>query len=112
MSTESIEARFAKFNASPDIAHVTNRYGDWVLSSEGIGISARLSMFSFLRASQKMPRPQYRRAVRDLASTATIPLCDFYIIAKWHLELVRSGLAGTGQIPFTPSEWDTEEDEA
>ena len=112
MSTESVEARFAQFNARPAIADVTDRYSDWVPTSEGIEINLRLAMFALLRVSEKMPRPAYRRALRDLASTTTIPLRDFVLIAKWHLELVRSGLAGTGQIPFTPSEWYAEKDEA
>ncbi|MGL5839775.1 MAG: hypothetical protein ACRCY3_14885 [Sphingorhabdus sp.] len=105
MSTESIERRFASFIARADIIDFTSRYSDWAQSSEGIGISLQLAMLAMQRVGGQMPRPAYRRAVRDLAVTTTIPLRDFLILARCQLELVRSGLAGSGQNPFRLSEW-------
>lgn len=96
MSAESSEGRFARFIARADIVDVTNRYSDWTRSSEGLGIGLQLAMFAMQRIGGHMSRSTYRRAVRELAATVTIPLGDFLIIAKCHLELVRSGLAGIG----------------
>jgi hypothetical protein len=108
MSAESIKGRFARFKARPDVADVASRYGDWAVSSEGIGINLQLAMLAMQRVRGQMPRSAYRLAVRDLAATTTIPLRDFLILAECQLELLRSGLAGSGQMPFTPSEWDAE----
>lgn len=110
MSAESVEVRFARFKSRPDVEDVANRYAGWVVSGEGIGINLQLALFAVLRVSGQMARPAYRLAVRELAATTTIPLQDFLILAKCQLELLRNGLAGTGQIPFTPSEWDAEEE--
>lgn len=100
--------RFTRFNARTDVADVASRYGDWARSSEGIGIGLQLAFLAMQRISGMMPRPAYRRAVRKLAATSTIPLREFLIVAEHHLELLRSGLAGTEQIPFTPAKWDAE----
>lgn len=105
MSGESIEERFARFSARPDIVDVTSRYCDWARSSEGIGIGLQLATLAMQRVGGQMPRPAYRRAVRDLAATTTIPLKDFLVLAKSHLELVRSGLVGSRQTSFQSSEW-------
>ena len=112
MSAESIEGRFARFKSHPDIEDVAKRYADWAESSEGIGIDLQLALFAMLRINGRMPRPAYRLAVRNLAANTTIPIRDFLILAKCQLELMRCGLAGSGQIPFTPSEWDAEGGEA
>jgi hypothetical protein len=108
MSAESSKRRFARFKARPDVADVASRYGDWAVSSEGVGINLDLALFAMQRVCGQLPRPAYRLAVRDLAATTTIPLRDFLILAKCQLELLRSGLAGLGQITFTPTEWDAE----
>lgn len=101
-------ARFAEFQRRPEVQRVAREYADWSISNEGIGISLQLALFAMQRVCGQMPRHAYRRAVRDLAATTTIPLPDFLILAKCQLELLRSGLAGSGQIPFAPSEWNAE----
>lgn len=110
-SSEAAAQSFARFNARSDVADIVSRYADWARSSEGIGTGIQLSLLVMQRVLGQMPRPAYRRAVRDLAATTTIPLRDFRVLAECHLELLRSGLAGTGHIPFTPELWDDEEGE-
>jgi hypothetical protein len=105
MSAESIEERFTRFAARPVIVDVTSRYGHWARSSEGIGIGLQLAMLAMQRVGGQLPRADYRRGVRGLAATTTIPLRDFLILAKCHLELVRSGLEGSGQAPPKSSGW-------
>ena len=112
MDAQSILARLARFKSDPLIHDVANRYGHWALSDEGIRINLQLAMFAMLRVSGQMSRPAYRAAVRELAASTTIPLPDFLILAQCQLVLLRSGLAGSGQIEFTPDEWDSEEGEA
>ena len=106
MSVDPIIERFLRFKARPDVADVAKRYAGWAVSSEGTGINLQLAMFGMQRVCGRMPRSAYRLAVRDLAATTTIPLRDFLILAKCQLELLRSGLAGTGQIPFNTTDWD------
>lgn len=106
-----VTQRFARFNGRSDVADVVSRYADWARTSEGIQIGSQLAMLAMQRVRGLMPRHVYRRAVRELAATTTIPFRDFLVLAKCQLELLRSGLAGTGQIPFAPAEWDAERDE-
>lgn len=105
MIAESAEVRFARFKSRPDIVDVAIRYGDWAVSGDGIKINMVLSLLAGLRLSGQMHRRAYNRAVRDLAATTTIPLPDFLTLARCQLELLRSGLAGSGQIPLTPQDW-------
>ena len=105
---DAVAQRFARFNARSDVADVVNRYADWARSSDGIRTGIQLAVLAMQRVRGPMPRQAYRRAVRELAPTTTIPLRDFLVLAECQLELLRSGLAGTGQIPFAPTEWDAE----
>lgn len=108
----SIEERFARFSVRPDVADVTSRYGDWANSSDGIMLNLQLSGLAMMRVAGRLSRNDYKRSIRNLASTSGICLGDFLIMAEYGLELARSDLAGSGQIPFTPERWDAEEGEA
>lgn len=112
MAEGNLAAKRFTRKAHGEFADVAARYADWSSTDEGVRVMMQLSFFAMARLSGQMARPAYRRAVRDLAITTTVPLRDLLLIAKSGLEVTRSALAGSGQIPFTPDEWDAEEETA
>lgn len=101
--------RFARFNARPQIRRITTRYADWVSEGHGCIINVQLSGLAMLRLASRITRQEYRTSVRKLAAESGLPLADFKLLAECNRELARYTLAGTGQIPFSPAQWDDEE---
>ena len=104
--------RFARFNARQEIRRITARYADWVAQGDGCVVNVQLSGLAMLRLAGRISRPDYRASVRKLASTSGLPPMDFQLLAECNRELVRYMLSNSGQIPFTPREWDADERES
>lgn len=108
MNQNTPEKRLARFMSRRDVESVARRYERWSNSSEGIASNLKLALLALLRSSKQMSARDYKEALREMASTSAIPASDFQILAKIQLEISRCSLAGTGQVPFTPSDWDRE----
>jgi hypothetical protein len=93
-------ATLAQFKKRPDVARIAEKYADWARTSEGVLTGLQLAFLAMRRVSGQIPRPAYRRAVRELAVTTTIPSRDFLLMAECYLELLRTALTATGQFPF------------
>ena len=109
MSGRSPAKRLARFMSRRDVESVARRHERWSRSSEGIASNVKLALLAMLRSSKQMSARDYKKAIRQMASTSSIPVSDFQILAKIQLEISRCSLAGTGKVPFTPSDWDREE---
>jgi hypothetical protein len=101
--------RFARFNARPQIRRITTQYADWVAQGNGCIINVQLSGLAMMRLAGRIARQEYRTSVRKLATESGLPIADFKLLAECSRELARYMLAGTGQIPFNPTQWDNEE---
>lgn len=104
----SAAQRFARFKARPDIQRVTARYADWAAGGDGCIVNIQLAELAMSRLAGRLSRSDYRLSLRNLAKTAGLPSKDFQLLAQCNLELVRCMLSGSGQIAFTPEEWDEE----
>lgn len=103
--------RFARFNARPEIQRITARYADWAAHGDGCIINVQLSGLAMLRLAGRITRQEYRTSLRKLAASSGLPMADFKLLAECSRELARCILAGSGQIPFAPDQWDNEEGE-
>lgn len=101
--------RFDRFKARPHIRRVTTRYADWAANGDGCIINVQLSGLAMMRLAGRITRQEYRMSVRNLATESGLPLTDFKLLAECSRELARYVLAGAGQIPFNPAQWDDEE---
>lgn len=108
-SDNAAAVRFARFNARPQIRRITTQYANWVGQGNGCIINVQLSGLAMMRLAGRIARQEYRTSVRKLATESGLPLADFKLLAECSRELVRYMLAGTGQIPFNPVQWDNEE---
>lgn len=102
--------RLARFQARPEIQSVTTRYADWP-AGDGVTVNVQLAGLALLRVGGCISRPDYRGSIRKIARTSGLPLKDFHLLAQCNRELVRCALSGSGQIAFTPDDWDAEEAE-
>ncbi|RVQ67112.1 hypothetical protein EKN06_09330 [Croceicoccus ponticola] len=109
-SDASAAQRFARFNARPEIQRITERYAEWVAQSDGCIINVQLSGLAMLRLAGRISRSDYRASIRKLASASGLPSADFKLLAECSRELARYMLSGSGQIFFTPKQWDFEEE--
>jgi hypothetical protein len=100
--------RLARFNARPEIQSIAARYADWA-HGDGCIINVQLSALAMMRLARRISRADYRASLRKLAATSGLPHADFQLLAKCSREIARCMLSGSGQIPFTPWEWDREE---
>lgn len=101
--------RFARFNARPRIRRINSQYADWVAQGSGCIINVQLSGLAVMRLAGRISRQEYRTSVTRLASESGLPMADFKLLAECSRELVRYMLSVTGQIPFSPAQWDNEE---
>jgi hypothetical protein len=111
-SVEQLAAeRFARFQQRPEVRRVTSRYADWARTSDGVTVNVQLSGLAMMRLAGRLSRNDYKKAVRDLAATSSIPPHDFRIFAKCILEFTRCALAGSGQFDAGHTDWDVEGDD-
>lgn len=104
--------RLESFSKRPETLRVTERYADWMQSDNGVITCTKLAGYAMTRVAGRISRPDYKQSVRKLAVTSGLPTDDFLLIAKCILEQLRCMLAGSGQIPFTPTRWDEEDGDA
>lgn len=109
MIGETPEKRFKRFNERLDIQRITKQYADYVHEDDGIKISFQLSTLAMLLQAGGISRRDYRGSVRALSATSGLPDGDFRLLAECSRELTRYLLCASGQIPFTPWEWDEQE---
>jgi hypothetical protein len=100
--------RFARFRERPEMRELSSQYADWAQSEDGCIVNAQLAGLAILRLAGRISRQHYRQSVCNLAKSSSVPTADFMLIAKGILEAARCMLAGSGQIPFTPDQWDAE----
>lgn len=111
-TTDSAAAqRFSRFNARPQISSITSRYANWIAQGNGCIINVQLSALAMMRLAGRITRNEYRASVRKLATKSGLPMADFKLLAECSRELARYMLSGTGQIPFSPAQWENEEGE-
>lgn len=111
LDSSAAAQRFARFNARPEIRRITARYADWAAQGDGCIVNVQLSGLAMLRLAGRISRHDYRASVRKLAGTSGLPQTDFLLLAECSREMVRYMLSSSGQIPFTPWEWNAEEGE-
>lgn len=105
------DERFARFKARRDIRRVTAQYADWAESPDGSIVNVQLAGLAVARLSGRISRQAYRSSLRKMSRESGLPQHDFRLLAECGRELARCALAGTGQVPFAPSQWDAEEAE-
>jgi hypothetical protein len=103
--------RLRRFQMRPDVQKVTGRHADWAQSDEGCIVNLQLASLALARVTRRISRQDYKRSVRILARSASLPVQDFLLIAKCCLEATQCMLAAIGQIPYTPAQWDIEDRE-
>jgi hypothetical protein len=84
----------SEFQGRPEVAQVAEKYADWARTSEGVRTGLQLTLLAMQRVTGQVDRAAYRRTVRELAATTSIPHSDFVVLARCYLEALRSTLLG------------------